>query len=269
LNLPKLLLLLVALVVLERRKNSRKASKPSKDNEHQPTQNSQAGRPIIYPVAIQPSPEDRQWHEDQKRYWKRQILVAKTLNWITGITAVVAIAGLGFLFTQTRTAIEQLHLSQRPWIAIREIIIDQPLTFHSDDTWEIGYRLKIKNVGHSPAAVSYIVSHIVFSPKVTNAQIKQKKSCESGVAIAAGILIPDDEFTTRQFAPRFEKKTIEFIGGTTHMWLVGCIGYTDQFGIWRPTPFIYDFKPVGESISIKSQGVVIGNFEQFLLFQRP
>jgi hypothetical protein len=219
---------------------------------------------MVNPVT--PSAEDRAWRDAQKRYWKKQIRVAKALNWITAITMLVGVAGAIFLYRQTRTAIDQLHLSQQPWVAITEVMITKPLTFHSDETVEIGFQMILKNVGHSPAAVNYVVRHVVLSYNPEDARIKQRESCVGGVAFGAGTLLQGDTRTMAEITFRLGKNDIRFSNGVTEMWLVGCIAYVDQLGTWYPKPFIYKFN---KAILATYKGVIGGDFEQFPFLNKP
>ena len=55
---------------------------------------------------IQPNAEEEKWHADQRRYWERQLRVAKWLDRITVIAAVVGLAGL-FVVKSTLDATKQ------------------------------------------------------------------------------------------------------------------------------------------------------------------
>jgi hypothetical protein len=100
-------LILTALALLLRGGKNKNESQPSKErnqhkknahNRNEPAKEAQPRGTIVYSVAIQPSPEDRQRYQHEKHYWERQVRTAIRLNWITIVGAAVAGLGLFILW---------------------------------------------------------------------------------------------------------------------------------------------------------------------------
>lgn len=93
------------------------------DNADNQTTHLSAERKALIPKN-QPHTKEKQWRTDQKNYWERQINIAKWLNGITLIAAIVGLVGLIFIWetlkatqNQARIALDQLR-SQRPYMSL-------------------------------------------------------------------------------------------------------------------------------------------------------
>jgi hypothetical protein len=107
--------------------------------------------------STQSAAEENQHRTDEKSYWKRQLRIAKWLNWITGAAAVVGLLGLVFLYKELgemQTANKQtkiaLHISERAYINIGGPIFDF-------DKGVVG--LPINNAGRIPSGEVETVVH--------------------------------------------------------------------------------------------------------------
>jgi hypothetical protein len=111
---------------------------------------------------------ERQGHE--QRSWERQISVAKSLNWITAVAAILNLLGLVILYEtlgttkiaalaardQANAALgankisERLYISgERPWVYLDQVKFIFPIRI--DNAVNAGVRFVFKNIGHSPA----------------------------------------------------------------------------------------------------------------------
>jgi hypothetical protein len=115
---------------------------------------------VVDPLVTQPSAHDKQWQDDQKSYWRRQILISKWLNWITGIAAAIALGGLYFVYLQAFSARvaaessaeqvtlmkESMKLTERAWVGVTDKVM---LTFQTDKPMKA--KVVLQNTGKTPA----------------------------------------------------------------------------------------------------------------------
>jgi hypothetical protein len=81
--------------------------------------------PTVYPVRIEPAPGDAQKYGSEQLYKKKQIKLARCLNWITAGAAGVGLFGLIYLYGQLGAMREanditrqSLTISQRAYVTI-------------------------------------------------------------------------------------------------------------------------------------------------------
>jgi hypothetical protein len=93
------------------------------DNFQNPTTNLPM-ETIMSVAQYQPTSEEEQHRAAERDYWKRQLRLAKWMNWVTGVASVAGIIGLAFIYgtlkatqDQTQAAIDALH-SQRPYMSL-------------------------------------------------------------------------------------------------------------------------------------------------------
>jgi len=160
---------------LLKRTQKRNEDEPPRKSHNQPPDESNSSRAVVYTVAIQPSPKDDEWHKDQKDFWKKQIYIAKCLNWITAAAAGAGIAGLFVVyFTLKATqdaadAAKSQAISTEKTVKLTEKSLDETIkSFQLDQRAWVGpvgggvvgglkegtpaiFDILIKNVGKTPA----------------------------------------------------------------------------------------------------------------------
>ncbi len=101
---------------------SLEASKANADDErtHSAHQNAYTGQsskwPTLKPDSIDPEAEEAKHRAAERRFWERQIRLAKWLNWITGAGAAAGIAGLVILYFTLKAADDATVEANRAWI---------------------------------------------------------------------------------------------------------------------------------------------------------
>jgi hypothetical protein len=131
--------------------------------------NSPAGAPMIQEVEHRAT---------ERRFWDRQIRVAKCLNWITFLSALVALFGLGFVYLgliETKRAgdiaRETLIASNRAWLAPVDAIIDGQI----QKDQPINTAIVFENTGKGPALDVYNVAVGGFTLPVSDQEAAQQQ----------------------------------------------------------------------------------------------
>ena len=96
---------------------------------------------------------------DENEFRNRQLRISKWLNWITGLGAIAALAGLWFLNASIQSADRASVVSNRAWIGslgaglVGDILPDKPLkalirTYNSGKTPALDYQIRyhLRNV---------------------------------------------------------------------------------------------------------------------------
>ena len=79
-------------------KQSRNEQNGAADGPHPPTSTPQKHPLVDIPVAQPISEDEQKWRDEQKRFWNRQLSLARKLNWITFFAGAVGIGGLIILY---------------------------------------------------------------------------------------------------------------------------------------------------------------------------
>jgi hypothetical protein len=204
--------------------------------------------------------------------FKERVKIISLFEWLMLIfTAVIATSTS--IYTcysagQWRIMRDQLHLSQRPWVGIREpIIIDKPLTFDSQGALII-IRVEMENAGTSPANWVFPIVDMNLGDTLDEVIRKQEQVCSWHATTTqqfGPMMLPNRKVTTEPInilvnwpKIRLDKK------GDTFVWLVGCLRYLDQFKILHKTRILYTYATATESW-FKPQGTVSGEFKQYFL----
>jgi hypothetical protein len=92
--------------------------------------------------------EDRLHRTHERNYWRRQIKVAKILNVLTFLAALVGVIGLFFIWKN----LEETHLAtvyaNRAWI---KTDVPKGLDVRNDNSGEVSTIVTFQNVGRTPA----------------------------------------------------------------------------------------------------------------------
>ncbi len=237
----------------------------------QPTDQPQRDAAALNPEPPKPPTPEEQWQAEQREFFRRQIRVAKGLNWITLVATVVAGAALIFLYkTQidtgtaadaakiqakaalvaAQTSDRQFLDTERPWMGVKVV---GPSVIHDD---RMGIRLVFANGGHSPANYVWI-EWIEFGPEDSDVYKGAIKGCEGKPSHKKiGVLVlPRLDFTRDKSAP-VDKKIITYFrqqSGILPMpsptptapptfYLIGCLDYAWGDNQWYRTRFRYEYR---------------------------
>jgi len=137
----------------------------SPGNHQQPSCHGEIKWPSVYPVRIEPSPEEDKKYAEEQLYKKKQLRVSKTLNWITGCAALVGLFGLIYLrgqLRQMKVSNEQtklaLHVSERAYLTVGGPILDI----------ENGLvTLGRSNIGRIPSGYAQVIVHAATANQPT------------------------------------------------------------------------------------------------------
>jgi hypothetical protein len=225
------------------------------DNPNPPTYRIENAASPIEVSIIQPSAEDeKNWRNEQKEFWKRQLTLARKLNRITFFAGIVALGGLVFLkltLDITKEAadaakdqaiatqkavnlaeksfdenVKTVQLDQRAWVGVKEIIFRGQVKPGS----QLLATIQIQNTGKTPALEVSIIKAATF-----------KKPTKDSVALlpkvgvfARFVMAPNATFFSIQ---QFGKRDIEQILQNDVPYIFGKISYKDVFGANRETWF--------------------------------
>jgi hypothetical protein len=242
-------------------------------NDHQkPTCHYDMKWPSIYPVRIEPSPEDENRYSAEQLYKARQLRTARTLNWITGFAAGVGLFGLAILYGQLDILKGQLDhtdkqfsMYHRPWVNIAiPVKVDGPLVF-SESGAQIPITYSITNGGTAPAlGTTLIFTHaLVVGTMPGPAEARQAINCgkpspiadlsnETGVLILPGQNGGEIHRLLKTLDAAHFTKTVP-----TDVWAPVCILYKDESGDYHGTGFLLVFY----SHTGQSQILPIGSVE--------
>jgi hypothetical protein len=96
---------------------------------------------------IQPATEEYRHNTEERSFWERQIRVARGLNWITGVGAVVGVLGLIFIYAGLQESRRSNIDANRAWISPTGM----SATGGIDGTDDIPIQIHYSNLGKSPA----------------------------------------------------------------------------------------------------------------------
>lgn len=142
---------------------NRKQNNQSRSNHPEPSKSPDPNRGRLDSTTTKPPQEDEHWKQEQKRFWERQIVCAKILNWITAVGTIAGLFGLYIIYQTLQAtwvasnaaakasdvAEKTLVASQRPWVSF-DVEIAGPLMIEKNG-FGLPLKITVKNVGHSPA----------------------------------------------------------------------------------------------------------------------
>lgn len=220
----------------------------STSNHNQPSVNPKSEGAALNASVVQPYSNEYCQRAAERRFWERQIRVAKWLNRITGGAAVVGLIGLGFVYLGIIHSDEATIEANRAWLAPTGIwhnkqeayVVGQP----------INYMILFRNIGKSPAirlnwnienGYVQVADRIIDVSKTTFSQddmcIGMDASDESGVVwpdptqptytASEGFPLPSLPVQSDELkrGPKI-KVTQAMIDGTEAFYVRGCIAYS-------------------------------------------
>lgn len=144
---------------------------------------------------------------------------------------------------------EQTRISARPWIGLTdegEAIKTTPIIFDKGGNATIGYMVTTRNYSSSAAQNIHAMAFLLVTEDLPALNAKQSESCGDGYVGKKEfgfVLFSGRERTFDSSGSLFERRFMvsRNPAGTFQAWLVGCIGYRDQFNVLYHTKFIYRF----------------------------
>jgi hypothetical protein len=246
---PLLTLILLGLGCLLNELLSASKQKPVKRNKQEcPSSNhhdipasEQCEWPIVNTPMTKPASDEEQWHNEQKRYWERQIRLSKWLNWVTGVAATIALGGLYFVGLQAdsaRTAadiakqgfdesVKTFRLEQRAWVLPKDTRIRK-----SPDTLHLEFQMS--NSGKVPASI------VGAKYEFANVRLLQCPTIREDLPPFGMPIPPNGE---RWLGLGIKGETREQVGQSESVYVYGQINYTDIFPGTKHSLFCSIFHP--------------------------
>ena len=243
-------------------KQQPKASQPSiqGDKKHDPHCNHQNiptsqehKRAIIDTVVTHTSTQDKEWQNEQKGYWERQIRLSIWFNGISIVAGVIAIGALFAVFWQAKTSaisakatVDQVVImdatmkaTERAWVTVFQGKLNTPV--------ELGKMpidvLELQNTGHSPAK-HLSMSHDLFVwDKLPDGPISSLTLHKDE---GSSLLAPSVHMGLTASGPAIitEKMLMDLVSKTKRIYSVGLITYNDILGEPHHTEFCYFVRDV-------------------------
>jgi hypothetical protein len=201
-------------------------------NDQQIPARQQCERAAINSSVAQLSTNEDQWHNEQKRYWKRQIRISKWLNWITIGGGIIAVGALIAVYAQLQMMKTSLHVSERAWITVKGITIANPLAEGEAATIIAGF----ENSGHSPALQMTVTNAVTVGDIKTLGDMPKFPDDPNRSLVAIG---PNSKTTVniRHLITREDISNLQ--AKKASLYSYGIINYADIFGTKHWTTFCY------------------------------
>src|SRR5205823_4495276 len=201
------------------------------DSHSQPSNETQNRRTIIKSVTTQPSSKEDERHDDEKKYWEKQIRQAKMLNWITGCAMAAGLITLYFLNATFRQNIETVKLQQRAWVIVAEEGAEFVYGLKPNQLVQVNIRYK--NTGNTPATHVVSPNGIAIGPNALS-QIQKRPMPKTPGSLAVLASQGTAITTTKPFKGFTEDQLNAFMKGdtienNTRIVVFGTIYYRDIF----------------------------------------
>lgn len=178
------------------------------------------------------------------------------------VTVIIAVVYFFQLLSMQDTVTEmtkQTRLSVRPWIGLDEgpnAIETTPLQIDKDGNASLVYKIVAKNYGSTPAANVWAMANLVVADDLNTVYEQQGLACGDAVIGKPDIGLVLFQGRDRVFnsMPATTKISLKHERGyQIGVWLVGCIGYRDQFNYLCRTKFIWSYQDdAGHWVTLQS-----------------
>jgi hypothetical protein len=217
--------------------------------------------PEVFPVRVEPSKDDQQFQVGVSVDGGKQLNASRWLNRITAGAAFVALLGLTFLNqqvgqmkTQSNVMKGQLtemqterRLSVRPWVGLDDApdaLQTSTLEFDNQGNAHIGFAFTTKNYSAVGAQNVVANGHLVIASDGAVVQKETDENCGNnyvGNPAIGEVLFPGRmrSVDSSQDVYFRQQMTSSSANAKFEAWIVGCIGYRDQFGWLYKTQFQY------------------------------
>lgn len=154
---------------------------------------------------------------------------------------------------------DQLRISVRPWVGITDEpggLRTTPLTFDDHGNASIQYSVTVKNFSNNAAQNVMTVAFLMVTEDLDAIRAKQLEARGDnyvGKTDMGFLLFPGRDRLFVASASRFERSQMvsRSYTGKFEAFLVGCVGYRDQFGFVYHTNFIYWLVDPSTNLSIE------------------
>jgi hypothetical protein len=191
---------------------------------------------------------DRERKDDNAQDHNKFVVEIVTLIFVA-LVALLTICQVYLSWDSGVTAKKQMVASVRPWIGLddgHDALTAGNLMFDAASQPRLAaYALSLKNYSPYPAQNVTQVSFLVLSDNLTVVDAAMKLACRNYVTN------PDINYVIFQGQNRLIDGMImpypdNARTGTVQVFISGCIGYRDQFGILYRSGFEWDLRPVGQ-----------------------
>jgi hypothetical protein len=142
---------------------------------------------------------------------------------------------------------DELRISVRPWVAITDEVggvETTALKFDGQGNATMQHSITVRNFSESAAQNVMAVAFLMVTEDLNAIKARQKEASSDnyvGKTDMGFLLLPGRERLAVTSASRFERSQVVSKSYTDRFqaYLVGCIGYRDQFGFLYHTNFIY------------------------------
>ena len=183
--------------------------------------------------------------QEQGEYRKNLFISILTLLFLVLTTGGVFIQA--FILNSTDKAVEkQIRISVRPWVGLSDeavAIQTTGLRFDQEDNAVVSYQIISKNFSSSAAKNVWANAFLVVSEDLALVYKKADEACGDNYVgkIDIGSVLFPGKFANMIQSGSLVRKSEIIPGpdGKVEAWLVGCIGYRDQFEVLYKTRFYY------------------------------
>ena len=191
------------------------------------------------------NPSNRQ--QQRREMWKFRVEIGGAIV----LLAYSAFAALQWyeMKKSVETMNKQMRVSARPWVGLTDET--QPvqtglLSIDSDGNPNVSYAIASKNFGTTGAQDVMANASLVISEDHATIISGQAEACSDIFIGKKGfglVLFPGKANTVMQSSGRYPKEKLKsgHEDGKFQAWLVGCVGFRDQFNFLYKTSFIYRY----------------------------
>jgi hypothetical protein len=198
----------------------------------------------------QTTPPQRTMNDITIARWTRVLAVSTILLFLaTAITGIILYKTDVSIQGQLGIMQKQLRLSSRPWVGLSDdipdnAIITSPLALDANGNALVQYIITTKNFSNAGAQGVMAYARLLVTEDLTFIDQQIEETCGAnyiGKVKVGAVLFPGIGRIITQSGGFFQKSEMKSPSyqGKFEAWLVGCIGYQDQFQFLYRTKFWY------------------------------
>lgn len=207
---------------------------------HQNPTNTLVTEGEVVSAKIQPSTSEEQHRAAEQDYWRRQLRLAKWMNWITGVAAIVGLGGLFVIWETLRVTQEQTRAEMTQAETARETLRARITMTEMERASDIAPNVPIyininwKNAGGSTAfdIISGSMSWICDGPLSVDCikrALSERDPLSKSPTNTGTAEIGEEGFFTVTFVPQSTEVIDALKNGTKTAYFAGAIRYRDIF----------------------------------------
>lgn len=182
---------------------------------------------------------------EERAFWRRQIGVAKALNWVTGVGAILSLLTMGILWFTLRDSQIATEEADRAWLAPMDEEMD--VTPKVGEDWSV--TVHIRNVGKEPA-LNFKYALDIRTPSGNPDQLESGKiqlptndTCARVSPSQDGtVMYTEHEYSQYRLILMGKQDQNAVLSKTTTLVSVGCLGYR-TFEKSRVAAFCFYLRP--------------------------